>query len=118
MERAYPPGMDSPYAKSWLQWPAQVRQGTQRIPETAQAGDIAVGERLQVGGKLGHVAILVAYELDPTDPAKDRLLLLGGNQGRNPLNSTMDKGVRYTWYPRETSAPRPYGKFLQLRYQP
>ncbi|WP_395055372.1 SH3 domain-containing C40 family peptidase [Polaromonas sp.] len=119
MKQCNKPRVKTTFAKEWKAWPgAALRNGPGRIPEDTKPGDMAIGERLLKGGKLGHIAFIIAWEQDPKDPFKDRLLLLGGNQRMDPRDQDKEglKSVRYTWYPRENKEP--YGKFLYTLYQP
>lgn len=107
--------LNTPRARNWANWKSG-RNGPGRVPKDARPGDLAVGKRhAPEDGEPGHVAILLAYQ-QATHPLQDRLLLLGGNQSRNPLDADLHTRVRYSWYPRET--PLPPSKLVAVRFDP
>lgn len=117
MHQANTFALDTSRARNWAEWKSP-RTGSGLVPSDARLGDLAVGElHLPKKGKPGHVAILLAY--DPAkDPLQDRLLLLGGNQSRNPLDGVPNKktSVRYSWYPRVTEEPP--SKLVSVNFHP
>lgn len=101
----------SPRAKDWQAWGKPRATGNTLLGD-AKLGDLAIGEREKAGGGKGHVAIFLAWDED-----KRLMLILGGNQGASPFASGGKKGVRYSWYPKESLPSQPYGKLLSLHYQ-
>lgn len=117
MHKAQAGPLDTSRARKWAKWKSR-RTGPGRVPSDARLGDLAVGERhAPQDGKPGHVAILLAYG-PAEDPIQDSLLLLGGNQSRNPLDGVQDKktSVRYSWYPRATEEPP--SKLVSVNFDP
>lgn len=112
MRKAKQEYMNHPNSQRWLPW-GERRNGSEgAIPDDRRVGDVAIGERISLGSGFGHIAIFLAYDQDT-----DQLLLLGGNQGKSPLEFGGEKSVRYTWYPRKTTPPQPYGRLRSLHYQ-